>query len=240
MPRPPLQGPTRYDPPVDPAPLAFDAVRDRLAAALATRPARTLELPGLRRAAVLAVVLAREGGPTALFTVRAKTLPHHRGEISFPGGSLAPGESPEAAALREAEEEVGLSPAAVELLGRLDDLVSVAGFLVTPVIGVVRAPPAAFLPAAGEVEEPFELPLARLVDPALRRSSLWDPARLPPHLAEVVRRVNVPAEDLDPATGHWRVWSFHADEARVVWGLTGRVLKQLLEVAGLVEPPRSW
>ena len=214
----------------------FDAVRERLAAALQARVARPLELAGFRRAAVLALVLARDTGPTVLFTVRSRTLPHHRGEISLPGGGLAPGETPEAGALREAEEEVGLAPASVELLGRLDDLVSVAGFLVTPVVGAVRAPPAEFVPAAGEVEEPFELPLARLADPALRRVSLWDPARLPPQVAEVVRRSNLPAEDVDPASGHWRVWSFHADEARVVWGLTGRVLKQLLEVAGLVDP----
>jgi 8-oxo-dGTP pyrophosphatase MutT (NUDIX family) len=215
-----------------PAPLTFDAVRDRLAAVLRERAPRPLEVPGYRRAAVLALLLAREAGPTVLFTVRANTLPHHRGEISFPGGGLAPGESAEQGALREAEEEVGLSPGTVELLGRLDDLVSVAGFLVTPVVGAVRAPPAAFVPAPGEVDEPFELPLARLFDPALRRVSLWDPARLPPEVAQVVRRANLPAEDVDPASGHWRVWSFHADEARVVWGLTGRVLKQLLEVAG--------
>jgi 8-oxo-dGTP pyrophosphatase MutT (NUDIX family) len=210
---------------------AEPAYREALArtrAGLARRPPRALDVPGYRRAAVLVALLDRPGGPTLLFTRRAAALPQHGGEISFPGGGLRPGEAPEAAALREAEEEVGLPPAGVEVLGRLDDLVSIARFVVTPVVAAVGAPPAAFVADPGEVEEHFELPLARLLDPRLRRSTLWDPARLPPDVIEAVRGANVPVEDVDPATGHWLVWSFHADESRVVWGLTGRVVADLL------------
>ncbi len=213
-----------------PGPTFDDAVA-RIRTALAARTARALEVPAFRRAAVLVPVIARPEGPTLLFTRRSEALPHHRGEISFPGGGLAPGESAEQGALREAQEEVGLEPAGVELLGRLDDLPSVARFVVTPVAAAVRAPPAAFTGDGGEVTEPFELPLSRLLDPAQRRASLWDPARLPPELRAILAEAPVPFEDVDAATGHWRVWSFHADESRVVWGLTGRVLAELLDRA---------
>jgi len=206
----------------------FQEALERTRAGLARRPPRTLEVAGYRRAAVLLALLDRKGGPTLLFTRRAAALPHHGGEISFPGGGLLPGEQAEAGALREAEEEVGLPPGCAEVLGRLDDLVSVARFVVTPVVAAVREPPAVFAAAPGEVEEHFELELVRLLDPRLRRSTLWDPARLPPEVAQAVRLANIPAEDVDPATGHWLVWSFHADESRVVWGMTARVLTDLI------------
>jgi 8-oxo-dGTP pyrophosphatase MutT (NUDIX family) len=209
----------------------LDEAIARIRGALAARPPAPLDVPGFRRAAVLVPLLDRPAGPALLFTRRASTLLHHRGEISFPGGSAEAGEGPIDAALREADEEVGLSPASVEVLGLLDDRPSVAGFVVTPVVAAVRAPPAAFVVEPGEVDEPFELPLARLLDPELRRASLWDPARLPARLLEVVARAAIPFEDVDPGSGQWRVWSFHADPARVVWGLTARILADLLDRA---------
>src|SRR5512145_2885540 len=214
----------------------FDDAVLRIRAALAERPPVPLDVPGFRPAAVLVPVLDRPGGPTLLFTRRTESVPSHKGEISFPGGAREAGEDAIRAALREAEEEVGLAPAAAEPLGALDDLPSVAGFVVTPVVAAVRAPPAAFRPAEFEVHEPFELPLAALCDPGQRRWTLFDPARLPPQLAELVRRArassrHVPFEDVDPETGHWRIWSFHADPERVVWGLTARVLADLLDRA---------
>lgn len=213
-----------------PSPTFPEAVA-RARSGLSSRPPRPLAVPGFRRAAVLVALLDRTPGPTLLFTRRAAALPHHAGEISFPGGGLLPGEEPEAGALREAQEEVGLEPGRAEILGRLDDLVSIARFAVTPVVAAVASPPAAFTAAPGEVDEAFELPLAQLLDPELRRSSLWDPARLPPEVAAVARQAPLPAEDVDPATGRWRVWSFHADPARVVWGLSARMLVELLDRA---------
>jgi 8-oxo-dGTP pyrophosphatase MutT (NUDIX family) len=199
---------------------------------LSARSARTLEVPGFRRAAVLIAILDRPAGPTLLFTRRAAALPHHAGEISFAGGGLLPGEAPETGALREAQEEVGLEPERTEILGRLDDLVSSwARSTVTPVVAAVASPPPAFTAAQGEVQEAFELPLARLLEPGLQRITLWDPARLPPEVAAVVRQAPRPPEDVDPATGHWRVWSFHADPGRVVWGLSGRMLRELIDLA---------
>ncbi|WP_242342022.1 NUDIX hydrolase [Anaeromyxobacter terrae] len=222
------------------APLApsFEEAVARVREALAERPSRPLEVPGFRRAGVLVPILARPEGPTLLFTRRTETVPHHKGEISFPGGGCEPRESALAAALREADEEVGLAPAGVEPLGALDDVPSIARYVVTPVVAAVPAPPPAFVPAEAEVSEPFELPLARLLDPSIRRAALWDPARLPATAAAALLAVRVPFEEVDAATGHWRVWSFHADPARVVWGLTARVLADLLDRAFRGDLPR--
>ena len=213
----------------------FDEAIARVRAALSARPPRRLEVDGFRPAAVLVPLLDRPAGPTLLFTRRTERVPSHKGEISFPGGAREAGEDAVRAALREAEEEVGLPAGAAEPLGLLDDVPSIARFVVSPVVAAIRRPPAAFRPAEFEVHEPFELPLAALRDPAQRRASLFDPAGLPPELAAAVREARgargVRFEDVDPETGHWRVHSFHADPDRVVWGLTARVLADLLDRA---------
>ena len=206
----------------------FEEALARIRVALAARAPRPLAIEGFRPAAVLVPLLSRASGPTLLFTRRTERVPHHKGEISFPGGGREPGEDAVTAALREAEEEVGLSPAKVEVLGALDDVPSIARYVVTPIVAAVRDPPHAFRAAAFEVHEPFELPLAALLDPDLRRASLWDPARLPPEAAAALRS-SVQYEEIDPATGFFRVWSFHADAERVVWGLTGRILADLVD-----------
>ena len=216
--------------PCQPAP-GFEEAVARIRGALAGRPARPLAVAGFRGAGVLVPLLARPGGPTVLFTVRADTLPHHRGEISFPGGGCAPGEDALAAALREAEEEVGLARARVDVLGALDDVPSISRYVVTPFVGAVAEPPETFVHAVGEVREGFEVPLATLLDPAIRRAALWDPARLPADVAAALRETQVPLEELDPATGHLRVWSFEPDPTRHVWGLTARMLADLLDRA---------
>ena len=214
---------------------SFDEAIERVRAALSGRPPLRLEVDGFRPAAVLVPLLDRPAGPTLLFTRRTDRVPSHKREISFPGGAREPGEDAIRAALREAEEEVGLPASAVEPLGLLDDVPSVARFVVTPVVAAIRRPPATFRPAEFEVHEPFELPLSTIRDPAQRRVSLFDPARLPPELAAAVREARsargLRFEDVDPATGLWRVHSFHADPDRVVWGLTARVLADLLDRA---------
>lgn len=119
----------------------------------------------LTRAAVLVPVVDR-AEPTVILTERLATMRKHPGQISFPGGRIDPGDAgPIAAALREAEEEIGLSPDAVEVIGTTDLYRTITGFEVTPVIGVVP-PDLPLVPHPGEVESLFEVPLHFLLDPA--------------------------------------------------------------------------
>jgi len=122
----------------------------------------------LRDAAVLVPIVDRPGELTVLLTRRAKHLPDHPGQISFPGGSIDPGDADaEAAALREAQEEVGLPPDRVSVVGRLDTYLIRTGFSVVPVVGLLH-PPFDLQAEAGEVEEIFEVPLAFFLDSANR------------------------------------------------------------------------
>ena len=118
----------------------------------------------LTPAAVLVPLVLRDEDITALFTQRTQHLAKHPGQISFPGGHVdADDESPEATALRETEEEVGLSRERVEVIGRLDSYVVRTGFIVTPVVGFVH-PPFDIEPEAEEVDEVFEVPLSFLMN----------------------------------------------------------------------------
>lgn len=123
---------------------------------------------GTTAAAVLIPVIAHADGLTVLFTQRTHHLKSHSGQVSFPGGRAEPGDaSAEFTALREAQEEIGLAPERVEILGRLPEYHTRTGFRVTPVIGLVE-PPLALAPDPREVASVFEVPLAYLLDPANR------------------------------------------------------------------------
>ena len=123
---------------------------------------------GLKPAAVLLLVVDRPE-PTVVFTQRTAHLPDHAGQVSFPGGRCDADDcSPEETALREAEEEVGIEPARVEVLGRLPEYRTSTGYSVTPVVGWAE-PPLEFRPDPREVEAVFEVPLAFLLDPRNHR-----------------------------------------------------------------------
>jgi 8-oxo-dGTP pyrophosphatase MutT (NUDIX family) len=130
------------------------------------------ELDHPRRAAVLILLYPdpATGEDMILFTRRTETLPSHRGQISFPGGSIDPTDSHVvAAALREAAEEVGLDPELVTVLGTLPEVYTVvSNYLIMPVVGRTLARPV-FLPNPAEVAELIEVPLAGLRDPAIHR-----------------------------------------------------------------------
>jgi 8-oxo-dGTP pyrophosphatase MutT (NUDIX family) len=115
-------------------------------------------------AAVLIGLVDRASGPTVLLTKRTDHLRDHAGQICFPGGRIEPeDESVEAAALREAEEEIGLSPDKVDVICRLASYDTTTGFRIHPVVGWIE-PPIEVLPDAYEVAEVFELPLAFILD----------------------------------------------------------------------------
>jgi len=115
-------------------------------------------------ASVLIPLISHPQGLTVLFTQRTTHLRSHSGQVSFPGGRAEPGDaSAEFTALRETEEEIGLRPSAVEVLGRLPDYRTRTGYRVTPVVGLLT-PPVAFRPDPNEVAEIFEVPLLFLLD----------------------------------------------------------------------------
>ena len=119
----------------------------------------------LKPAAVLVAVVEHER-PAVILTERPKTMRKHPGQISFPGGRIDPDDDgPVAAALREAEEEIGLEPASVDVIGIADVYRTITGFEVTPVVGVVQ-PGLELRPHPGEVAAMFEAPLDHLLDPS--------------------------------------------------------------------------
>ena len=116
-------------------------------------------------AAVLVAIVDRPD-PGVLLTLRNAALRHHAGQIAFPGGRLDPGDDgPIAAALREAEEEIGLPRGAVEVIGTADRYRTVTGYEVTPVLGVI-APDLVLTAQADEVDDIFEVPLSFLLEPS--------------------------------------------------------------------------
>jgi 8-oxo-dGTP pyrophosphatase MutT (NUDIX family) len=129
----------------------------------------------LKPAAVLIPIVERQAGLRVLFTRRADHLARHAGQVSFPGGRLHEGDDDEvAAALRETEEEVGLSRTFVTVMGELDRYETGTGFAIHPFVGLVRDGFALKIDSA-EVAEVFEVPLAFLMDPANHepRTATW-------------------------------------------------------------------
>ncbi len=126
-----------------------------------------------REAGVLALLFPLDAVPTLLLTVRRDDLPHHPGQISFPGGQREPRETLREAALCEAREEVGLDPAAVEILGTLTPLyVPPSNFCVYPFVAAAPEAPS-LRPQDAEVEAILRVPLPLLLDPTARRREPW-------------------------------------------------------------------
>ena len=161
---------------------------------------------GDREAAVLAPVITRPDGEYLLFTKRSDDLGEHPGQMSFPGGGREPVDRTLTdTALREADEEVGLRPEEVDVVGRIDDTRTSSDYSVRPFVGV--APDREYVPDESEVAEVVVLPVDGLTDPANYESE---------------RRVG------HPDYGDHRVHYFHVD-GYTVWGATGRMVVQLLE-----------
>ena len=174
----------------------------------------------LRPAAALLLLYLHDAAWHIPLTVRGATLRHHTGQVSLPGGRLDhPDESVEQAALREAQEEIGIAPHTVEIIGRLTPVpIAVSGHLLQPVVGVVEERPA-FSIAASEVERLIEFPVARLMEPGAVGSEqrLRTPA---PHVVQTVP-------------------FFDGDGARI-WGATAMVLAEFAAIVNdLEEEPRD-
>jgi 8-oxo-dGTP pyrophosphatase MutT (NUDIX family) len=182
--------------------MSTDAFFATLRSRLASHQPKRVTLNGFRPAAVLVPVLDAPDGPQLLFTLRADTLSHHAGQIAFPGGRSDPGETPEETARRETLEEIGLEIPAGAVLGRLSDHPSPALYTATPVVARVPWPqPLTLLDS--EVREVFTADLKTLA--ALK-----------------------PWQEVRESRGQRRTLHFYDYGGRVIWGLTGNVLKELL------------
>lgn len=206
----------------DRRPLAGDALRAHIASRLdlwERPPADTLArsdvdlnpdidlgaFEGLRAAAVLIPLIVRDDSFSVLLTRRADTLRKHTGQIAFPGGGIDPGETAWQAALREADEEVGLNPELVTLAGLATPFNTLTGFHITPVVGFVSA---GFIanPNPAEVAEVFEVPFDFLMDAANHERQL---------------------REFRGGPTRW-VYSIAHDE-RVIWGITAAIVRNLYE-----------
>ena len=166
------------------------------------------EETSLKCAAVLVPLVWHDDEWHLLFTRRTDIVESHKGQVSFPGGACDEGETtPEETALREAEEEIGIQPDSVKVLGRLANLVTITYFRVTPVVGVVRWP-AVFRVGEHEVARIFTMPLGWLANPSNR----WQ-FELPGTRRSLI--------------------AFHPYDGELLWGATARMTVDFLNVLGL-------
>jgi 8-oxo-dGTP pyrophosphatase MutT (NUDIX family) len=169
--------------------------------------------PGSRAAAVLMPLFEEGGEARIILTKRPDTMPSHQGEIAFPGGTHQPDvdESLRHAALREAEEEIGLDPARVEVVAELDSLPTFASrFTIAPFVGLLDGRPE-LRPDPFEVVSVFDVALSDLLDPDAHREERWDlvvPEGVAPQLDRAVHFYLLPGE--------------------TVWGATARILTAFL------------
>jgi 8-oxo-dGTP pyrophosphatase MutT (NUDIX family) len=194
----------------------LEAFRDRLAGGL-DPPTASPEMEGLpigtSLAAVLVPVLTASAEPRLVFTRRTDTLSRHAGEISFPGGLADPDEDLPSTALREAEEELGLLPTDVELVGALPPIhTRVTGILIAPYVGLLHADPG-FTPNAAEIADVLEFPVAKLEAAGTEREF-----------------------EHDGRTFRTFVYDMGGE---VIWGATAWILRSFLEVVAAPDGGRD-
>jgi 8-oxo-dGTP pyrophosphatase MutT (NUDIX family) len=179
-------------------------IAEHITVALRSRSPRNFSGAQYKAAAVLMPIQAREDGEYFVLTKRADGLNHHRGQVAFPGGRVDATDQGElAAALRESHEEIGINPADVQVLGRLDQVTAAYDFIVTPFVGLIP-PSYEFRVNPDETAAVFTIPIAALLDP---------------------RHVSV----ADRVSSHGEpIYHFYVD-GWDIWGATARMIVQFLE-----------
>ena len=176
-------------------------------------------MPDLTPCAVLVLV----SGEALVMEVRARTLRHQPGEVCFPGGRMEPGETAVQCALRETQEELGLPPERIEVLGGLEFLISIAGRVIYPVLA--RTAPETLedlRPSPQEVEEVFRIPISWLREHSPLDYRYWQVYDAPDELSDELRRSL--ASYRREQRGHY--WDY---DGRLIWGMTARVIERLLQ-----------
>ena len=170
---------------------------------------RATDRPDFRQAAVLLPLYENESGPHLVLTKRTEMVPTHKGQISFPGGGFKETDGDLlATAVREAEEEIGLRPKDVEIVGALDDTFTVSSrHVVRPFVGFVPYP-YPFHPEPFEIERLIHLPISALLGGAPFREEVWE------------------------REGRPLTVFFYEYDGDTIWGLTARILKQFVEAVG--------
>jgi 8-oxo-dGTP pyrophosphatase MutT (NUDIX family) len=160
-----------------------------------------LEKPPVPAAVLVPIILGDE--PSLLLTRRTAHLKSHAGQVSFPGGRIDPeDQDAEAAALREAREEIALNPDEVEVIGRMDDYVTGTGYVITPVLGLLP-PGLTFVPSPHEVAAVFEFPFSVLLDP------------------------EAPRRQKQHVRGVWREYWVWPHPEHFIWGATAAIMHHL-------------
>ncbi len=199
--------------PLGPDALTEESIRLRLQIEAELPPTIPPEQRRWRRASVLVPMLLHEGAWHLLYIRRTQTVETHRGQVAFPGGAMDPEDpTPEATALREAYEEIGLPLGKTRILGRLPEFYTISDFLVTPVVGVIPWPFPVRM-SSEEVDRVFTIPLGWMADPRH-----WEERPFVRPSGKMVMNVY-----------------FEAYDGEVVWGATGMMTHNFLRVLGLIE-----
>ena len=177
---------------------------EEIQAILEKHQSKKISEPGLKPSAVLLPLLKKDDAWHLLFTKRSQKVEAHKGEISFPGGMIEPGETPEQAVLRECEEELGIKSAQIQILGKLDEILTITGFKIQPFAGILKEG-LEFNPNPEEIEEILILPLEQFLEPGRLQVENW----------------RYQGRD-------YPVYFFHLPGV-VVWGATAKITKNFLE-----------